>query len=269
MTAPRRYWHDMTTAEFGQLDAERVIAVLPVGAIEQHGPHLPVYVDACINQGIVERAVEMMPDELPAVILPAMPVGKSNEHLAFPGTLSLSAETLIRLWTEIGDCVANAGVRKIVLFNSHGGQPQIVDIVARDLRVRRKMLAVLANWYHLVDPSPWFDAEEIAYGIHGGGIETSMMLHLRPDLVQMDKAEDFRPTTLDMVARYKHLRPHGKVAFGWQTQDLHPAGAAGDATDADVERGKALVDGAAAGLVSLLQDIDAMPLSALRDGPLD
>ena len=145
-TAPRRFWQEMTTAEFARLDATRVIALLPVGAIEQHGPHLPVVVDACINAGIVARALELLPADLPVTVLPMLPVGKSDEHLAFPGTLSLSAETLARLWTEVGLSVARAGVRKLVLFNSHGGQPQVMEIVARDLRVRLGMVVVAYSW---------------------------------------------------------------------------------------------------------------------------
>jgi creatinine amidohydrolase len=136
-SVPRRFWQDMTTTEFGGADAQRWIAVLPVGAIEQHGPHLPLCVDACINQGILERALELLPERLPVTILPPMPVGKSNEHIAFPGTLTLSAETLIRLWTELGEAVARAGVRKLVLFNSHGGQPPVMDIVTRTAGTRR------------------------------------------------------------------------------------------------------------------------------------
>ena len=137
MTAlPRRYWQDMTTREFAALDAARAIALLPLGAIEQHGPHLPVAVDACIVDGIVRRALELLPAALPVTVLPLLPVGKSDEHLAFPGTLSLSAETLARLWTELGEAVARAGIRKLLLLNGHGGQPQVMEIVARDLRVR-------------------------------------------------------------------------------------------------------------------------------------
>ncbi|HKH66802.1 MAG TPA: creatininase family protein, partial [Reyranella sp.] len=145
----RRQWVEMTTKDFQQTDMSEVIAVLPVAAIEQHGPHLPVEVDAAINRGVVARALELLPPEMPVTFLPAMPVGKSNEHISYPGTLTLSTETLIRLWTEIGESVARAGVRKLVLFNSHGGQPQIADIVARDLRVRRDMFVVTASSYAL------------------------------------------------------------------------------------------------------------------------
>src|SRR6185369_1773260 len=136
MGLPRRLWQEMTTRDFADPEVGRWIAVLPVAAIEQHGPHLPLAVDAIINDGVLARALDVLPASAPVTVLPAQVVGKSNEHGAFPGTLSLSAETTIRLWTEIGESVARAGVRKLVIFNSHGGQPAIVDIVAVDLRVR-------------------------------------------------------------------------------------------------------------------------------------
>jgi len=142
MAMKSRWWWDLTTRDFATLDMSRIVAVQPVGAVEQHGPHLPVRVDAAINAGVVARALEIMPADLPALILPALPVGKSNEHLAFPGTLSLSYETLARVWTEIGESVYRAGCRKILFFNSHGGQPQVMDIVCRELRVKFSMLAV-------------------------------------------------------------------------------------------------------------------------------
>jgi creatinine amidohydrolase len=264
MTLPRRYWHEMTTEEVAALPAERVIAVLPVAAIEQHGPHLPVYVDACIVDGVVARALELAPADLPVTVLPTQAVGKSNEHLAFPGTLTLGAETLTRLWTEIGESVARAGVRKLVLFNAHGGQPQIMDIVARDLRVRLNMLAVSASWYAFGLPDGLFPPEEIRFGIHGGAVETSMMLHLRPDLVRLDKRRNFESEAVKMAGEFKLLRPTGPVAFAWQTQDLNPEGACGDATNSDAARGAKVIDFAAAKFVELLQEIDRFPLTALR-----
>ena len=114
---------EMSTPALDALDRERTVAVLTVSPLEEHGPHLPVEVDTAINRGVLQRAMELVPANLPVTVLPAMPIGKSNEHIAYPGTLTLSAETLIRLWTEIGESVARAGVRKLVLFNSHGGQP--------------------------------------------------------------------------------------------------------------------------------------------------
>ena len=268
-SAPRRLWQDMTTVEFGGADAKRWIAVLPVGAIEQHGPHLPLCVDACINEGILARALELLPAQLPVTVLPPMPVGKSDEHSAFPGTLTLSAKTLIRLWTELGEAVARAGVRKLVLFNSHGGQPQVMDIVARDLRVRLGMLVVAYSWYAAGVPSGLFPEHEVRYGIHGGAIETSIMLHLRPDLVHMERAANFSPLMADMAGHYRLLSPIGAGKLAWQAQDLHPSGACGDATNADAERGAQVVEHAAQGLAALLEEVDRYPLANLRHGPGD
>jgi len=263
---PRKRWEEMTTADFSALDRERAIAVLPVAAIEQHGPHLPVSVDAAINSGIVERVIALLPDDLPVTFLPMMAVGKSNEHMAFPGTLTLSADTLVRLWTEIGESVARSGVRKLVLLNSHGGQPQIMDIVARDLRVRLKMFVVALSYWAVGMPEGLFPATEAEHGIHGGSSETSLMLHLHPELVRNDERRDFVPASVAIAARYKYLRSEGSgVGFGWQTQDLNPLGACGNALDADAQRGHKIVEHVAPRIVELLREINAYPLSALRD----
>ena len=262
---PRRFWQDMTTAEFARLDRERVIALLPVGAIEQHGPPLPVCVDACLNQGIVASALELLPDDLPVTVLPMLPIGKSDEHLAFPGTLTLSAETVIRLWTEVGDGVARAGVRKLVLFNSHGGQVALMDIVARELRIRHGMLVMAWSWFAAGTPAGLFPEPEVRFGIHAGAIETSMMLYLRPDLVQMAAAGSFPPLMAEMAQDgYRRLCAVGAGRMGWQAQDLHPSGACGDATDADAERGRVLVEHAAKALAELLEEVDRFPLEKLR-----
>jgi creatinine amidohydrolase len=258
---PKRFWHEMTWPDFAALDKERAIAVLPVGAIEQHGPHLPVYVDACINAGVIARTLELLPDDLPVTFLPPQPVGKSNEHISYPGTLTLAAETLIRLWTEIGDSVARAGIRKFVIFNSHGGQPQVSDIVCRDLRVRHRMFAVAVNYYALGKPPELFPESELKHGIHGGSGETSMMMHLRGDLVKDSERRNFEPLSMRMEREYEILAPEGRIGFGWETQDLHPAGACGNALDADAARGKILVDHFAARFARALAEIDRYPLS--------
>jgi creatinine amidohydrolase len=268
MSPPRRFWQDMTTAEFAALDHARVIALLPVAAIEQHGPHLPVAVDATINHGVLARAVELMPADLPVTILPALPIGKSDEHGAFPGTLSLSAETVIRLWSEVGDSVARAGIRKLVLFNSHGGQPQILDVVAGGLRARHGMLAVAVNYYRLLDAQGMFPPEELQHGIHAGAVETSIMLHLAPDLVRRDLAAKSPSLSQEMMRDFRHLSPIGRAApFAWQTQDLNPTGVCGDPTLADAEHGRRLVEQAAVKLVEILAEVDRFPLDRLRAAP--
>lgn len=263
--ARHRYWHELTSPEFDALDKDRTVAVLPVASIEQHGPHLPVYVDACINQGLVERMLDFLPEDAPVLVLPMMPVGKANEHLQFPGTLTLSAETLGKLWFEIGESVARAGIRKLVMFNSHGGQPQVMQIVQRELRVRHKMMVVSLSWPALGIPDGMFSANERRNGIHGGDVETSMMLHLRPDLVHMDKAQNFRTVMEEIDGRFEKLTVLGGVSIGWQVQDLNPAGAAGDASIATPEKGKAVVDLVAKNFATLLTEVADYPLSLLRD----
>lgn len=263
MNLPSRWWWDLTTAQFAALDAAKLIALQPVGAVEQHGPHLPVRVDAAINAGIVTRAVELMPDDLPLLVLPSLPVGKSNEHIAFPGTLSLSYETLARAWYEIGESVHRAGCRKIIFFNSHGGQPQLMDIVCRELRVRLGMFAVACSWFQMIDMHDLFDANELRHGIHGGGIETSAMLHLHPHLVDMAQARDFVSTSAGIERSNVVLRSEGSVGFGWQTQDLNPFGACGNASQATPELGRALVERSAMALALLACEVDRYPLSKL------
>jgi creatinine amidohydrolase len=267
MTLPSGFWRDLTTEDFAYIDSERTVALLPVAAIEQHGPHLPLYTDTCIAEGIVARTLELVPENLSLLVMPAMPLGCSVEHQAFPGTLSTTPETLIRLWTEIGESVADAGVFKLVLFNTHGGQTHIADAVALELRRRRGMLAVKANYFGFGVPAELFDDEEVDHGIHGGAVETSIMLHLRPDLVRMEAAENFEPLSLTMASEYRRLRPEGPVGFGWMAQDLHPAGVAGDATKADAAKGRGVVEHAARCLAELVEETAVFPLSNLRPGP--
>jgi creatinine amidohydrolase len=260
-----RYWADYTARDFAALPRDRLIAVLPVGAVEQHGPHLPLRVDQAILDGILAATIPLIPADLPALILPTLPVGKSDEHSAFPGTLTFSAATLMAMWSEIGDSVARAGVRKLVILNSHGGQIAPMDIVARDLRIRHKMLVVAANWFAMGLPPGLFTPEEERFGIHAGDMETSVMRALHPDLVQMDHARDFRPLVADFGTRHLGLTPAGKLA--WMAQDMHPAGACGNATIATVEKGRQVIAHAARQIVTLLTEVDRMTLDHLDRQP--
>lgn len=263
----KRYWAEYTSREFARLDCENLVTVLPVAATEQHGPHLPVMVDSALINGIVEVAIPRLPADLPAVFLPTQTVGKSNEHARYPGTLTLSSETLLRLWLEIGDSVAATGVRKLVLFNGHGGQTGVMDLVARDLRARHDMLTVTVNWFSLGLPDGLFNPHELTHGIHAGALETSMMLALRPDLVARDQLGNF-PSLTETLAedyRYLSLAPYGKL--GWQTQDLNPYGACGDAASASDEKGRQAIDYVADRLVELLAEVHRAPLTWLSNQP--
>ena len=260
-----RWWWDLSTREFAGLDWDTLVAILPIAAVEQHGPHLPVRVDAAINAGIVARAVDLMPPDLNALVLPMLPIGKSNEHLLYPGTLSFSYETLARMWIEIGESVFRAGGRRLLFVNSHGGQPQVMEIVIRELRVRLGMLAVGCGWSGITPKDDLFAAAERRHGIHGGEIETSVMMHLHADLVRQEHAEDFVPLSVAMEEQGGLLTPEGAVGFGWAAQDLHPAGVSGNAAAADARRGAILVERAAHALVALTREVSAFPLDRLSD----
>ncbi len=269
MTSHSRYWAAYTTKELAAMDAGRLIAVLPVSAVEQHGPHLPLSVDADICAALVERLVERLPVKLPALILPAVPIGVSPEHADFAGTLSLSAETMLKVLAEIGASVAAAGVRKLVLLNTHGGNPQVLDLAAQALRRTHKMLAFPLNAYRYWRAEDQFGVHETAHGIHGGAVETSVMMAIAPDAVRADEVRTFPSRSEEMAGDYAHLRPFGRIAsFGWQTQDLNPDGAVGDATLATAEHGERLLDAAVGVLVEVLAEIDDLSPDVLvdRDG---
>jgi creatinine amidohydrolase len=274
MSTPSRFWADLSAHEFNQRQAsglaEQTVAVLPVAATEQHGPHLPVSVDTALVEGIVQASLPHLPAALPVLFLPTQTVGKSDEHLRFAGTLTLSAETLCRVWTEIGESVARAGVRKLVLFNAHGGQVSVMDIVARALRARCEMIVVRANWYDLplgAETEGLFSDHEHRFGIHAGEIETSMMLALQPQRVDMSRARDFRSTSQDRAERFPILGNGRSAKWGWQMQDYHPAGAAGNAAAADAARGRQLIEVAGRQLALLLAEVAQLPLSTLVDRP--
>lgn len=265
---PKRNWADMTWQDFRAGQPENWIAVVPVAAVEQHGPHLPLNVDVAIGQGYLARVMAKLPDALPVTFLPMQQVGKSGEHRDFPGTLTFSWETVIRAWAELGESVHRAGVRKIVFVNSHGGNSSVLDIVTRELRERFGMFAVLTSWHRLGYPEGLFDTGERTHGIHGGEIETSLMLAFAPDAVRMDQLDDFVPVTRAMEKDFKYLRAAVPAGFGWMTQDLQETGAIGNAKAATKEKGEQAAEHGARAFVALLEDVHRFDLKRLRPGPL-
>ena len=259
---PKRHWQEMTSDDVAAAPGGDWIAVLPVAAIEQHGPHLPLATDACIAAGLVAETIRRLPDSLPVTFLPLQSLGASDEHLGFPGTLSLSWSTLAATLMEIGASVARSGIRKLVVVNAHGGNSPALDMVARDLRIAHNLLAVTASWARFGEPDGIVSDTERQFGIHAGDIETSLMLHLRPDLVRMDRAGDF-PNAQVTYADFTHLRAYGPVGFGWRMADLNPDGAAGNAAAAAAQKGRAILEHRAGAFVALLEDVHRFDISAL------
>jgi creatinine amidohydrolase len=257
------YWTDLTTKEFETLDPGRTIAVLPIAAVEQHGPHLAVATDMAINQGMLDELAKRLPPELSILILPLQAIGKSNEHLRSPGTLTLTAETALRAWVEIGESVERAGLRKLVIINSHGGNSDLLGVVTRELRIRCAMLAVHTAWSRFGKPDGLFTPAEGVHGIHGGDVETSLMLHFRPDLVRQDKTQNFISSAQAMEKEFAYLRPTGLQAFGWIAQDLNPHGTVGDASIATAEKGRLTAEHQVAGFIALLKDMAKFDLARL------
>ncbi|MBA4790996.1 MAG: creatininase family protein [Rhizobiales bacterium] len=260
------HWAERTTTAIAGLEAARTIAVLPVAAVEQHGPHLPLGTDLFIAEGYVARIGEKL-EGRPVLFLPVQAVGASAEHLSFPGTLSLSPETALAAWGEICGQVHAAGIRRLVLLNTHGGNVPVIDLLARRLRERFALLAVTASMHRFGYPEGLFTQHERAHGIHGGDIETSLMLALRPDLVRMDAARDFAPFSREMESRFAVLRANHPVGFGWMSEDLHPSGAMGNAAAATREKGEAAIAQGVSSFLALLDDVARFDLSAFTPAP--
>jgi creatinine amidohydrolase len=257
------YWNELNTYDFAGLSAEATIAILPIASTEQHGPHLPVATDVAIATGMLAELRRQRPDDLDILVLPTQEIGKANEHVYGPGTLSLSAELLIPVWTAIGAKVAEAGLRKLVIVNSHGGNVDIMSIVARELRVRYQMAVLSTQWGRFGNPDGMISDHETRYGIHGGEVETSLMLHFRPELVRMDKAQNFVSKAEEMQSQSKYIQPLPPHSLAWIAHDLNPNGVVGDASLGTAEKGEAICSHQVRGFVEMLKDLKAYPLSNL------
>ena len=257
-------WQDIAGA--GEA-ARRWIAVLPLAAVEQHGPHLPLGVDTFIAEAYLAQVRKILPAPLPVTFLPLQRIGVSVEHLAYPGTLTLSAATAIAAWTELGESLVRAGLHKLVLVTSHGGNVSAMELVARDLRARFGMLAVTVGWHRFGYPDGTFSGDEKLHGIHGGDIETSLMLAALPETVRTEKSPNATPVTVAMAGEFKWLGAYRPAGFAWMTQDINETGAIGDPTLASAPKGEAALAHGAQAFVELLSEVDRFDLARLRDGP--
>lgn len=272
--APRSpYWAHRTSAGIRALASRDPVAVLPVAAVEQHGPHLPLSTDLDIGTGLVEGALAALGDEVPAVVLPAQAVGSSPEHAHLAGTLTLSAGELEAVLVALGRTVAAAGVRRLVLANSHGGNKAVVDTAALRLRKEARMLVVKAHWFRLPRPAAadlpgaldlpggaGLPETEWTHGLHGGAVETAMMLHLHPDRVRTDEIRDFPSLGQRLEEELELVAPEGPAPFAWLATDLNPDGVTGNAGLATPELGRALVAHYADQLAKVIRDTWRFPL---------
>jgi creatinine amidohydrolase len=257
-------WEELTTTDFAGLDPARTIAVLPVAAIEQHGPHLPLGTDAILCDAILDRAIARLPQPDLLLRLPTQRIGLSPEHASFPGTLTLSPATLLAFWAELGLSVAAAGVRKLVLFNTHGGQGSLVDVAAQALRGQAGMLVVRSSSYRFALPDGWIPAEERRYGLHGGLIETAMMLAAAPHLVRLAAVRTFPSRATGWEEAVPGLQVEGESGLAWCAEDLNPAGATGNAAAASAGLSARIGEHYA---TRLAQVIEAARMLAFPPGP--
>ena len=254
-------WADWRSPDFARLDPTRTVAVLPLGATEQHGPHLPLSVDTVLVDGVLQAALAQLTAADPVLVLPTQSVGLSTEHTAFAGTLSLSPQTTLQLWLDLAASVARAGVKKLLLFNAHGGHVGLMDVAAREMRGQFGLTVFSSHWYQLPlgDALAAFSEHEQRFGVHAGAIETSMMLALQPERVDMTQAQHFASASQSRAANHALLGDGRSAKLGWRMQDYNPLGAAGDASSASRAKGEALVQQSASQLVRLLRELVAFP----------
>jgi creatinine amidohydrolase len=247
-----RHLADLRAPELSSALTKDSIIVLPLGAIEQHGPHLPLSTDFVVADAAAGAAVHKVGADVDAWLLPTLPYTKSNEHAWSPGTMWLSANTLMSVLDDIGRSIASTSARRVLFINGHGGNSALVQVMNRELRLKYGLQTFLAHPHIPADQGGTSAASELGMGIHGGLDETSVMLHLKPELVDMSLAVRRVPEAL---AKNEHVRFGGKVAFGWLSNDFFPDGHIGDPTGATAEIGERMFNSAVEDLCGALQEI--------------
>jgi creatinine amidohydrolase len=261
----RPIYEEMTSAE---LAAARnalgdAVAVVPIAAVEQHGAHLPLGTDAILADAMAGMVRARLLADRPVTFLSTLRIGKSTEHADCAGTLSHDWRTATSALIEIGAGLAATGFRRIVIVNAHGGNTPVMDTAALELRRTHGLFVATCSWLRFGCPEGLLPPEEIASGIHGGAVETSLMLHFRPDLVRREAIARFASLQDDLASEATHLRAHGRLGFGWMASDLNPAGVVGDARLATAEIGAAIAAHQAEAFLGFLDDVLAFDLERL------
>lgn len=254
---------ELTAPEFAHFVSAQTVGVLPVAAIEPHGPHLPLSTDCDIARGHLAHIDEMISEETDVIVLPLQVIGHSIEHKGFAGAFTHSAETLLRVWMDVAMVFHAAGGRRLIVISSHGGNSDVVSLLISRLRAELGMLAVTASWQRFGYPEGLFDLREPAYGIHGGEIETSLMLHYWPEAVRTEKLQDFASAAETWDSESTEMKTHGRIRHAWMTHDLNPLGALGNAAAATAEKGAAAARHQLTGFCELVADVAAFDLSRL------
>lgn len=257
-------WSALDGPEVAGAVARDPVVVLPLAATEQHGPHLPISTDVDIGIGILSAAFEALAGSVAAWALPPFQVGASEEHMSFPGTRSLAGSELVEAIERVGASLADVGVRRLVLSNSHGGNRFAMEEAGLRLRRRHGLLVVKASWFRLGRPGDVdFPEAEWRHGLHGGAVETAMMMYLRPDRVRLERVADFPSLGQELEGRFRRLGPEGEASFAWLAEDLNASGVTGDARLATAEAGERLVRHYGQALADVVMDALDFPLDRL------
>lgn len=254
----KHHWVDFTSAELAQLSGQSTVAVMPLAAIEQHGPHLPLGVDLFLVEAFIDAALKLSQSSDPWVVMPSLQIGHSVEHLDFPGTLNLSPDLAMAQCMTMAKAVSSVGISKLLLFNAHGGNVGLMDVVGREIRKETGLQVFHSNWYDLADATfmeGLFGREELRFGIHAGDTETSLMLAIRPELVLTDQLIH-HPSTSEHKAKHFPILGNGRsVKQSWMTTDYSSTGAMGNASLATVEKGRLVLDHVGHRLMELVREI--------------
>ena len=258
---PHRFLPYLSWTEIAGLpDKENTVIVLPTGATEQHGPHLPCAVDTVISAGVVGHALARLDAAVPAYAMAPITYGKSEEHLHFPGTITLTGETLLATMNEIGESVYRAGFRKLLIVNGHGGQPQVMEMAARELRLRHGDFIVVPSFTWRVPnvAGQYLSDKEKKLAMHAGHAETAIMLALAPDTVRMDRAVTNYPPVFGSPL----LSPDGRPACAWSARDFGPSGIIGDPLPATAAQGHAILDSLATSWAAAITELHTLRWAA-------
>ncbi|MBW5447922.1 creatininase family protein [Cohnella sp. CFH 77786] len=255
----RHFLPRLTTRQIEAMPKESVLIVLPVGAVEQHGPHMPVYTDTLLGEALMAEAFEHLADDAPIWLLPSVAYGKSTEHMEYPGTITLSAQTLMNVLQDIASSLARSGFRKLLLFNTHGGNADLLGMMAREIRISTGLAVFRLDPGALRFSDEFIDEAEKAAGIHAGDVETSLVLAICPDWVQADLA----PRELPRFPQSPAISFRAK-SFAWTMRDISRSGIAGDATQANAVKGAAMLEAAGERLAEALMEIAAFDMESLK-----